>query len=118
MALQNSFTLPASTVVVKALNSWPITFLSSCMYFWLPCCGVPPPYPPPQDGGGDESLSSCPSPVLRGRVREGEGDRRASACYSKRPTMATLDTFSRGAPPRLWVMPMRGSLSWRAPARP
>jgi hypothetical protein len=30
--LQNSFTLPASTVVVKALNSWPITFLSSCMF--------------------------------------------------------------------------------------
>src|SRR6266853_774350 len=33
MALQKSFTLPASTVVLKGLNSWPITFLSSCIVF-------------------------------------------------------------------------------------
>src|SRR5450755_402465 len=32
MALQKSFTLPASTVVLKASNSWPMTFLSSCMF--------------------------------------------------------------------------------------
>src|SRR5690242_4590731 len=30
MALQNSFSLPASATEVKALNSWPICFLSIC----------------------------------------------------------------------------------------
>src|SRR5215471_2980779 len=35
MALQNSLTLPASTVALKGLNSWPMIFLSSCIARFL-----------------------------------------------------------------------------------
>src|SRR5262249_26753550 len=35
MALQNSLTLPASTVALKGLTSWPMIFLSSCIARFL-----------------------------------------------------------------------------------
>ena len=44
----------------------------------------------------------------------GEGDERRS----RMPITEIADTFWCGAPPRLWVRPTLGFLSWRGPARP
>src|SRR5215212_8519649 len=67
MALQNSRILPASTVVVKALNLWPISFLSSCIALAPSLNEKPPPRPHGRREG-------CPFRVLF--VAADDGDAR------------------------------------------